>query len=316
MLTRFFKKSKPINFLSVTVLTVLFYGLFNFVSITEDINGVFVLKKIGCLFIFLVMLFILNFVSVKNKFTGRHTYVLFLFFLFCIAVPYTLINNTSVLAGFFIILGLRRTINMHTGKGLSKKIFDAVFCFTVAGLFFPPTLIFILLPLFSILYYSSKNYKHWLIPIPAILSVLILQTVFSLLRYNQFYNPIKLITHQSILFTHNTLFIQYAPLGIIVLFTIWALFHVIVQHGKETRDLKKTKQLLFLATLCGLYTIVFSGNITSHPESSLLFFFIPASLIGGSYFEIKHHKKLNEILLIILTISALVFAITLKWNLI
>ncbi len=309
MLITFFRKSKLINFFVVTLLAAVAYIIFNFTGSKTESGALFFLLKAGVFIVFAFFLFFLNFILVKNKSEGRHSYVLFLAFIFCLAAPSTLTDSAIILSGFFVALGLWRTLGMQTGKNLPKKIFDSFFCFSVASLFFPTSLIFMLVPGFGILCYAPNNYKTWLIPSMAILCVFILQTAFMLAVYDQFFNPLAyysfgLIDH-SLLKSPQFLW----PGLLYVLFVIWAYFNITTNTIKMTQVEKNATFLLFITLIASLGTLLFANTSS---RAMLLFLIIPAALIGGRYFEIRKHRRLKEILLISLSLVGLFLAILFK----
>lgn len=309
MLTSFFRKSKPVNFLLVGLLSTLFYGFFNFWGIEDGFSWVFLAKKVGLLFIFLTLLFLSNFTLQKNKTESRHTFVLFLFAAFTISFAQILTDGQVLLAGLFTVLGLRRTLALQTGQSLSKKIFEAFFFLALAILFFPTTVIFMLVPVFGILIHASQNYKHWLIPFAGIFAVFILKTSFSLLIANEFFNPLSLFD-----FAFPTVE-NYAqpqilwPLIVLLVFAVCMLFNFFIVTGKATQKEKYSGNLLIIMVLTAIGTILFSPQKTG---TELLFFIIPVVLIGGKYFEKRNHSSLKEIVLLSLTVLSLFFALYFK----
>jgi len=299
MLSTFFRNSRPINFLLIGLLTLLAFVSFNFIKQSFEVNNL-----IGIPFIILLT-FLINFILVKNQSKGRHTYVSFVFILLCISLPPTLISNPVLIAGFFVVLGLRRTIMLQTGKFLHRKIFDAFFFFSVATFFVPSSFIFMLVPLWAIFYFTPENYKSWLIPFPAILSVFILATVFHLLLYNHFFNPIhhykiSLVSLDNI--DSNLLY----PLSLILLIVIFSLMKVLSIESKTTQRQKRTSYLLIVSIIAAILSIGFSGNSGIDLESLFLLFLIPSALIIGKFLELTSSKRLSEILLILLILNAVI----------
>lgn len=302
MLTSFFRKSRPVNFLLVFFPVILLFGYYNFIDPDVEKGWLYVGKKIAVLFFLMQTLFISNYIIIKDKTKRRHTYVLFLLGLFCVSSSAILSSNVVIIAGFFTALGLHRTIGMQNGKNIGKKVFEAFFYLTIAGLVFPTTFVFMLLPFWNILYYAPENYKNWFIPIPAVLSVLILKTVYALWAHDQFYNPISLFSFRNIApETLNKPGILW-PLALITLLTIWGVINTLTGRGMEKQLEKRGKYFLLSALILGGGTLLFSGNFPQNSEASLLFFYIPAALIGGRYLESKKDKWVKNILLLILII--------------
>lgn len=316
MLTSFFKKSKPINYLMPLLVISLFFIIHNFSNTYAGETWIFTLKKIGVLAVLLTSAFILNFILVKDKSKGRHTYPLLLFSLFIISHWGITINNAVIIAGFFIVLALHRVIGMKTGQLMTKKIFDACFFIGLAGLIFPPALLFMIIPLWGVLYFAPENYKNWLIPIPALLGVFILKTSIDLYVEDKFFNPLDLFQFQSINLQEYLNYQFLVPISIILLFTLWACIKVLTAKIKMNQVQKKADLLLIISVIVSLVVLTFSEAYTNHSGAVLLFPYITCALIGGRYFEIPQKKsiRVKEILLITLSIVSLSFAILSIWN--
>jgi|GEM_PF-886289 len=318
MLTSFFKKSKPLNFLIPLLILSVFFISFNIFYYFEEFDFLFSLKKTGVFLILLTTALILNYVLIKDKSKGRHTYPIFLFSLFCISHSAILIENSAIIAGFFIVFALHRVVGMKTGISIPKKIFDAVFCIALASLIFPPSLFFIIIPFIGILLFDPENYKNWFLPIPAVFTVLILKTCFDLITINQFKNPFdsfsfEIFHYKNIIDIYNLI-----PFLLLLIFTLWFIGNIFSSIAKNTKIQKTADSLLLFTFLISLTVVLFSKNHINQIETALLFPYISAALIGGRYFEISTTKniKLKEILLIFLSISYVSFAIISLWKLI
>ena len=318
MLTSFFKKSKPLNFFIPLLLLSVFFISFNLLLFSEDFNTLFTVKKTGVFLVLLALAYILNFVLIKDKTKGRNTFTLFLFSLFVISHWAILIDNATILAGFFIVFAIHRVMGMKTGVAISKKIFDAFFFITLASLIFPPSLFFIIIPFIGILLFQPENYKNWFLFIPAIVAVLILKTCFELWTNNQFFNPINLFSFEIVAFQEFLNIYTLSSIGLILLFVFWFSINIFTSIRKNTQIQKTADSLLIFTFFTSLFVVLFSQNYVDYVETTLLFPYLSCALIGGRYFEISNPKrvKLKEILFIILSSGCLLFAILSLWQLI
>lgn len=316
MLTNFFKNSKPINFLVSFFILGFFFLVFNIFSVSEFDSYAFLFKKIGIFLILLIAAYVLHFILIKEKSKGRHTYSIFLFSIFCISIGALLTSNQIIISGLFLILSLHRIIGMKTGMHLQKKIFDASFFIALASLFYPPIIIFMLLPYWGVLYFAHESYKNWYIPFVGIIAAFILQTSYNLLTADQFFNP---LTHYSFDLIHfkNIDLISIIPGFLILIGTIWACFNIFSREVKSTQVQKKADLMMIWSLIISLVVLLFS-DFENRFYESFLFIFINCALILGRYLEIpiSKPKRIKEILLITLTLNSLCFAIISLWNMI
>lgn len=313
MLTSFFRKSKPANFLSIVLIGLFFYILYNFQGLESTTDWTFILQKSGGFLGLLLLYFFINFILFKDKSEGRHAYVLLFIFLFTISIPGIFKTPETILSGVFIVLGLRRSIQMQTGKYLNQKIFDSFFCFSLAALFVPSTLFFMIVPLWAIIYYNAEDYRSWLIPITAISSVFILKTSIDLLVSDRFFNVKEHFFFAPIQFQAlSPLILSYV--GVVTLFVLWILRRVMAADPQASQREKRANYLLFITVLAAVISIFFSGKTDPDLQETWLFLFIPFALILGKFYDLAEPTKKNEILLLILCLLCIAMGITLNFS--
>lgn len=314
MLTSFFRKSKPINFLVVFILAAIFYIIYNFTGNPLANESYIYVKKIGIFLLYSAIIFFINFITSIQKAKNRDTYVLFIFTLLCLSSPAIFRSEELMISAFLIILGLRRTLALQTGFFFSRKLFDACFCFALGSLFFPPAIIFTLIPFIGVSYYCSDNYKNWFIPISAIIAVFILMTCFTLFTTDSFFSLTEFYQfslNDFDIFLQNQLLL---PLGLGMISGIWFYTNLITSQKKLAQKERKANHIL-LATL-GLSILILSVSPDHLTVPSLLFAYIPIAIFGGQYFQNVKKIRLNEIILLTLITLSLTIGILTQWNLI
>src|SRR5699024_3549603 len=223
------------------------------------------------------------------------------------ASPAVFRSEGLLLSVFLIILGLRRTLALQTGFFFSRKLFDACFCFTLVSLFFPPAIIFILIPFVRIAYYCAYNYKNWFIPLTAILAVFTLTTCVYLLTSNTFFSPLEF--YQFIPNNFDTLLQSSLiyPLGLALVSGIWFYTSLVTSQKKFSQKERRVNYIL-LVTL-GLSLLMLSVTPKAMVSQSLLFTYLPIAVFGGQYFQNVKKIRLNEIILLTLIVLSLTIGI-------
>ncbi|MFC0578617.1 DUF6427 family protein [Mesonia mobilis] len=259
--------------------------------------------KIGLLVAYLFLMELINFIVKRNEVTKKNTFTIFLFAVFTVIFLPILQAGEIIIASVFILLALRRIVSLRSGLYIKRKIFDASFWIGIAFLFYPESIWFLILPFIGILFYALQDFKNWLIPFFALMSVFILKTSFNLLVFDQFFNPISYFSYPSLDFTSYHQFSILIPLSVLLAFTLWSLFTYFKTIQKATRKTKYTLYIITITWLLSIFVVIFSNEKNG---AELLFFILPVCVIGANYFEQKGEKWLKEILLISLLVLTLI----------
>ncbi|WP_304035657.1 DUF6427 family protein [Mesonia mobilis] len=262
-----------------------------------------IFSKIGLLVAYLFLMVLINFIVKRNEVTKKNTFTIFLFAVFTVIFLPILQAEEIIIASVFILLALRRIVSLRSGLYVKRKIFDASFWIGIAFLFYPESIWFLILPFIGILFYALQDFKNWLIPFFALISVFILKTSFNLLVFDQFFNPISYFSYPSLDFTSYHQFSILIPLSVLLAFTLWSLFTYFKTIQKATRKTKYTLYIITITWLLSIFVVIFSNKKNG---AELLFFILPVCVIGANYFEQKGEKWLKEILLISLLVLTLI----------
>ncbi|WP_292245419.1 DUF6427 family protein [Mesonia sp.] len=262
-----------------------------------------IFSKIGLLVAYLFLMVLINFIVKRNEVTKKNTFTIFLFAVFTVIFLPILQAEEIIIASVFILLALRRIVSLRSGLYIKRKIFDASFWIGIAFLFYPESIWFLFLPFIGILFYALQDFKNWLIPFFALMSVFILKTSFNLLVFDQFFNPISYFSYPSLDFTSYHQLSILIPLSVLLAFTLWSLFTYFKTIQKATRKTKYTLYIITITWLLSIFVVIFSNEKSG---AELLFFVLPVCVIGANYFEQKGEKWLKEILLISLLVLTLI----------
>ncbi len=282
MLTSFFGKSNPINYVLLSIvlfvgfLSALFKGLIPFSSSSEILiaSGLFLLLVFGLL--------LLDFVIRKNNLTGQNTFGILIFTLFIIQLPMIYESPNIIWATLFLMLASRRFLSLKSEKNIEKKIFDAAVYIAIAGLFFPWCWLFFIVLFFAILWNTTLETRFFIIPIVGVLIVFILKTTYHYLIDNSF----DWFFMQRGISSFN--FGGYNHLGILISSLLIGLFILWMGSMRLARIPALPKKERSNAWLIGisLVTTIFIavlGDIKTGAELLLPLF--PLAIISANYIE-------------------------------
>ncbi len=295
MLTSFFGKSKPINFIAVVVFMGVVFILANFSLIGSCVCFSLITAKVGVLICYILSVPVLDFIAKKNDLTKRSAYKIVIFAIFSVSFMAILRNDQVIVANLCVLLALRRIISLKSQKDIQKKIFDATFWVCIASLFYFWSILFLIVIYSGILLHTSHYFKNWLVPPVAIFAVSALVTGFNIIFNDQFYTFSTWFQESSFNFELYRDPRMLIPLSVILAVALWTLFFYFGLLQKANINSRPTYVLVFLTMLTAVGVALFSPIKNG---SELLFFFVPLAIIASNYFESKTERNFKEILLI------------------
>lgn len=300
MISSFFSKTKPVNYLVLVVLLLLLYGATLLFGTTQQTIHSSVLLEALTFVALLGSLFSINHIVHTQKVTHSTSYALLFFVLLFGAFPKTLFDKNAIFANFFLLLAFRRTLAVKTTQNLKHNLFDASFCIGIASLFYDWALLFLLFLFAIIQIYAREKLKSWLVPFVGLATLFIL--VFTVVNY---YDALAFFGEHyqfSVQSTAATLAKIIHPKNLIYLFLMVSVITVVFARVRKLESGKLiVLRVLFLAFILG--TIVTA--ITPTSTSLILITFFPAAVFLANYLEALKKNRLRETILDLCILVAL-----------
>ena len=297
MITTIFSKSRPFNYVLVTVLLILFFFLYQFRIVDWMQSMESVGKKAVLLSLLIGSLFISNFITKKNSLSKDNTYPFLFFFIFLILFPTTLGNSNLIISNFFILLALRRLISLQSLVAPKEKIFDASMWVFLAALFHFWSILFIILVFLSIALHVARDYRNWVLPYIAFFTVATLYVVFGLLYDTKLFSHLMDDAAFSFDFDYFTNKYQNIALSIYAAITVLFLFSQIVALPSKPLIHHNSYKKIIMAFFIGFFIYLVSPGKNN---SILIYTFMPLAVMATSYFEGIKIKWTQEVTAIIL----------------
>jgi len=300
MISSFFGKTKPINYIVLAILLFLFYFTHVFFKIgNERIDQVIALELL--LFVVLLLsLFIINQIVRTERATEPNSYTMLFFLLLIVIFSDELVLQYVIYANFFLLLAFWRILSIRTIRNVKHKIFDASLLITIASLFYDWALVFMLLVFFVIGAYERKTFKNWLVPFLGMATIFVLSfTVLQLKGTLGFFEDhyqfsLGLFTTKSFFQVLNVKTLIYLILTVIV--SILMFVRLRNTSGGKLLLLR----IVFLIFVLGTGIILF----TPADASPVLITFFPAAVFFTNYYEGIKKRRLQEIVLILCMVLA------------
>ena len=302
MLANFFGKSKPVNFI---VLFVLFLVYFSLSLFSKELSFNLLKELLG----FTVVFSIFNFILAKNKLTFDNSYA-FLFFILLIGLfsDVIIINNTFF-AFLTTLLFLRKVYSLQSPKNTLHKLFDGGLWLGVSFILEPYSVLFGILLYISIYLHQQYNYQTLLSPLIGFSSVVFLFFTYCFWydQTQEFYQLFDWSIHYDLKLHLNSKYIFQN-----VLITFFVLLVIILKSPKALSVLntfRKNWILTIVNLATSLLIILLTGN---NANSELLFVFFPSAIILANGLELYQHKKIADIFLFLFLLGSI--AINVVWN--
>lgn len=302
MLTSFFGKSKPLNGIIVALFMALFFVVANFRAWFLDFNLANFFEKLFVLLVFLVSVYILNFIAKKNELTKRSAYKIVLFAVFTTSFFALLTSTQVILANLCVLFAFRRILSLRSQKIMQKKVFDATFWICIASIFYFWSILFLIVVYAGILFYLPR-FKNWLIPIVAFLGVYLLNLSFNLVAYDKIYGWSQWYEPINFDFSNYRNYSLLIPLSILLALLIWTLGNFLGLLQKTSISVRASLNLVLFSLVASIGIAVFAPT---KDGSELIFLLVPLSIIASTWFERKKEKVFKEILLVFLILMPFV----------
>lgn len=293
MLTSFFGKSSPINFLLLSIFITIFCVL-KYLLVSDFI---FQLEEfITFLTIIVLLVFsmlLLDFIIRKNYLNTSNTFAIFIFSCVVAMLPVTQ-HLGIIIAQFFLLLALRRIFSMSSEKRMEKKILDASLWILLASYFFFWSVLLFILLYIAIVNLNKKSLRYLLIPMAGLFGMTLIAATFFLLKVNSFAWLSEFAKPISYDFT------AYGSIDLIVFLTfffsvlIWSIFYRISKLADTPKKFRSNYLLvIFSAVTCFLITLFSEIKI----GTELIFLAAPSAMSIAGYLEKKGDIWFKELLL-------------------
>ncbi len=282
MLTNFFGKSNPINYVLLSALLLfgfliaIFKGILPFSSASEIFTALLLLL----LLVFGILL--LDFVIRKNYLTGKNTFGILIFTLFIVQLPVIYSHPEIIAATLFLMMATRRFLSLKSGKNIEKKILDASFYITIAGLFYPWCWLFFGVLYLGIIWHTTLQMRYLIIPIIGVFVIFILKTAYHFIvdtNFGWYYNT-KINTSFD--------FSAYNATGLLITssllttFIIWMGAVRFIRIAALPKKEKSSAWLILIALATTICVAIF-GEVKTGAELLLPLF--PLAIISANYIE-------------------------------
>lgn len=287
MISSFFGKTKPINYIVLAIFLFLFFSTQVYLGLKEQIVSEILPLELFKFGVLLLTVYVINQIVKTEKVTEYNSYGMLFFVFLVVGFSEELEQGNALFANFFLLLALWRLLSVKSIRNVKHKIFDASLLVAIASLFYDWALVFMVLVFLVINMYDRKNFKNWLVPFIGVATIFTL--VFTWLKVMGKLTFFVEHYRFSIGFLNATSLAEILNIKALLFFVLVLLVSVLV--FVRLRNVGGGKllllRILFLAFILG----VLMSLMTPVNESPLLITFFPAAIFLVNYFE--EIKKTN-----------------------
>ncbi|NQZ43228.1 MAG: hypothetical protein HRT65_02885 [Flavobacteriaceae bacterium] len=311
MISSFFSKTKPINYLVLLGFSLLLYVVVVYRKWSSDWTSPLLFSKIIGLLAFFGLIWGSGFLANKIKLTGTNSFAMLFFVLFTAAFNELLHWDSLLMANMFVMISASRVLQLKFEKATNTKIYEAALWVLVASIFHEWALLFMVPLLIGIYVYSAKMARNWTMPLAAMATfslllaavVLTFEDTATVLDGYRF--EWQIIAFQDFKTAFQLAIVLYVVLGLISIF--------VVLSKLRYRGIGRMVSLRLLAVyyFLGLCLMCFAKGMEHH---AIFYSFFPASVFCANYVETIAKKKVKEGLLVALAIATLGMMVVSLWQ--
>lgn len=299
MITSIFRKSKPINFLIVFIISLIAFWAAIYIHSERELNTLSFIRLIPVFIGAYLSILILDFIVSKNSLSEKSNYEVVLFSAFILAIPQIFLYQNVIFSNFIILLALRRVISIRTQKELIKKLFDSGLLIGLASLFYFWSLLFFIIIIAAIFFYTETEVKKIITPFLGLMSTYIVAICYSLVFYDNFFtifNWTPSISFDLIVFNSAQFIIA---ITMLLSFGLWSSVFYLRGIKKKKKTFRPSYSVIFTASIVATVIVIIAPNKNG---SEFLFLFGPLAIIITNYIETIDEKWFKALFLFTLLV--------------
>lgn len=303
MLTSFFSKSNPINYLilGIFIFTGYFLGLYVNNLTPPELGSTIEQIVFGIVCVFSMLL--LDFMIRKNRLSMDNTYGIFFFSCFIVSFPAIFLAKNLIIAVILVLLAIRRILSLRTELNIEKKILDAAIWITLASFLYFWSLLFFFVLYFALTRNSNINYRHYLIPVAGFFGIFVIVTSYYFViddSFHWFYNwksPVGLDFS-----AYNKLQLL-LPATIVIALLIWTGISRVFTIGSLQKKVRPNAVVVLITVVVSVFVALASPHKTG---AEILFILPPLAVVSTNYIEKISEFWFKEVIMWIIVLIPIV----------
>ena len=306
MITSFFSKSKPINFLIVFFIS--FVALLT--AVFKYQSGGFTMERLVKLTLIFgvsyLSILVVDFIVTKNALTRKSNYEILLYSLFLLLVPQVFMNQEVLVSNLLILLALRRIVSIRSQKEVIKKLFDAGVLVALAGLIYFWAILFFIVILLALVFFAEQRLKNWFVPFLGGFAVVIVAIGASLLFNDTYLGYLNTTPQVDFDLSHYNSVQFIVAITVLLSFGLWSSIFYLKDLKTKTGTYKPTYKVIFVSCMVASAILILAPNKNG---SEFVFLFAPLSVVITNYIETIEDKWFKDLFIVVLFVIPFVLLV-------
>lgn len=257
MLTSFFSKSNPVNYVVVGLMLLFWSFVFAFFIDKEGFTMLYAINKISGALLLIFLFLLLDFILRKNKMHKANTLGIYVFVCLLASTPSILLSNKIIAMSIFLLLGIRKIFSLKTKKNSTLKILDATVWITVASLINGYSLLFIIALYVALFKRNTTKIKEYFIPFFGIAAIgTIYYAAFIIMGKDVLQETNALFQYTISIEPYLVFVSQFQAIKVVVLFLISVILIIVLLSRQNTSKVFLNSILVALLILAGIFSVV------------------------------------------------------------
>ena len=294
MIANFFKETKPINFMVLSIMMFFTYVISVIFTHSFEFSMFYFLDRSFYFLLVLFLLFVFDFIIRKNTMTDHNSFALFFYVILFGFFPHSFDNDDLLFANLFLLFSFRKIYSLRTQIRTNEKIFDSAFWIGIASIFYAWSFLYIILVYLAIWLFHKSNPKIIFIPIIGFcVPISFLYVYFLMTDQTDVFNTYWQLDY-SFSFNEYLQNKYLFPLIFIFLLAMISIFPTTKKSLNAKQDFKATWNILITQIALSII-IVLVAPVKNGSETIFLFF--PLSILYANYIQDIEKYWLKESIL-------------------
>lgn len=275
MLTKFFGKSAPINYLLLAIVLLSGTLAFNLLLFPTTKSPIQIVAT-GILLVFVMLL--LDFVIRKNRLNKSNNYGIYIFVLLVLMIPQAALRDHIMWSTLFSLLALRRMFSLYSSRNVEKKILDASLWIAIASVFSFYCVLLLPLLYYAIVVQTQLRFNHLVIPILGFAATALIFSAIWIVLFDE------LNWYDQFVFVPNLDFSNYTDPGLLLLLAVFVLLSIatVITTLMRLKSLNRKARPFYMLLPLSLFVLSLCVLTAGQKDGGEWMLLLPMLAAGGA----------------------------------